>query len=621
MKNSLKQMLRTPVRTALFLILMVFAALLMTLGVCIRLKGTQTMAQYEDRFMTIGTVRQIPDSFEQTLEWNAETKDYEVIKRAQYTSYYTTEELLFPDAEYLAEPEQRAFYVSYVPEYLMYSNSLNPNAIVGGLIAEFSPLEDCMPDESVEIKITKVIGGDERLEGTIDYFCDHANPNPEMLYKDKTYAAILDRGLYIHGKAYEEKMKSKGEVYIGLEYWPGSLESGLRLPDGGIVENSFQDGQQIFEVTDGFYETEAGKRLLNLGKLELIWKYWQPVTGTNKTCLLMPFYNGQAYICEGRDINEEEYASGSKVCLAPKTFMKNNGLSLGDSVKVQLLITDTRFNAGRRFLLDGGGGNYSGLIDTAGEPLEVFETSEYTVVGIYDVTVSGTDSIFDPGADELIVPMESIETRDGKNLMSCGPMTDATTSFQIPNGSVDAFLASWAKYGTDKLEFTFYDMGYSQLKAGIDNMKKLSLCLLAAGVILTMLLLFFFSHLFITKQAERTAIERSLGMSKAQCRWSILSGFVLLILLGCIAGSLIGVTIGGSISAINARRTYYETTYTAGTTGTVNELAITDEANTLTPALWCPLFITVIGVLIAWVKLNRSLRREPMELLSERQET
>lgn len=245
MKNSLKQMLRTPVRTALFLILMVFATLLMTLGVCIRLKGTQAMAQYEDRFMTIGTVRQIPDSFEQTLEWNAETKGYDVMKRAQYTSYYTPEDLLFPNAEYLAEPEQRAFYVSYVPEYLMYSNSLNPNAIVGGLIAEFSPMEDCMPDESVQIKITKVIDGDEWLEGTVDYFCNHNNPNPEMLYKDKTYAATLGHGFYIHGKAYEEKMKSKNDVYIGLEYWPGSLESGLRLPDGSIVETSFQDGQRF----------------------------------------------------------------------------------------------------------------------------------------------------------------------------------------------------------------------------------------------------------------------------------------------------------------------------------------------------------------------------------------
>lgn len=64
MKNSLKQMLRTPVKTAFFLILICFAALLMTLGSGIWIKGTKTMAKYEDSFITIGTVRQKPDSYE-----------------------------------------------------------------------------------------------------------------------------------------------------------------------------------------------------------------------------------------------------------------------------------------------------------------------------------------------------------------------------------------------------------------------------------------------------------------------------------------------------------------------------------------------------------------------------
>ncbi|MDE5717757.1 MAG: hypothetical protein K2I53_09120, partial [Lachnospiraceae bacterium] len=217
MRNSVKQMMRTPVRTVLFLALMVFAALLMTLGGTIRLKGSRTMAQYEDRFMTIGTVRQIPDSFEQTFLWNAETKDYEVKKSAQYSDYYTPDDLLFPGAVYIREPEQRAFYISYQPDYVTTYQSLNPNGIArGALIAEFSPMEDCMPDESVQIQITKVIGGDPRLEGVVDYFCDHRNPSPEMLYKDKTYVAMLGhQASYIHGKAYEEKMQSKSEVYIG----------------------------------------------------------------------------------------------------------------------------------------------------------------------------------------------------------------------------------------------------------------------------------------------------------------------------------------------------------------------------------------------------------------------
>lgn len=621
MKNSLKQMMRTPVRTILFLILMIFASLLMTLGVCIWSKARQTMAQYEDRFMTIGTVRQIPDSFEQTLLWNAETKDYDVVKKAQYRSFRTPEDLLFPEAEYLTKPEQRAFYISYIPEYLTRYQVQNPNEIImSSLIAEFSPIEDCVPDESVQIKITKVIGGDPRLEGMVDFFCDHRNPNPEPLYKNKTYIAILDHGLYIHGKAYEEKMKSKNEVHIGLEYIPGSLETGIFLSDGSRPEDPFRDGQQIFEVTDNFYDTDVGRRFLNLAQSEGIWQHCQPVMGTNYTNLLMSFYNGQSYICEGRDISEEEYTNGSKVCLAPKAFMENNGLSLGDAVKVQLLYTDTEKNAGRKFRLDGGISFYGGLINEAGELLEVFETSEYTVVGIYDTTISGEDNIFDPGADELIVPMESIKARNSKNLVACGPMTDATSSFQIPNGSIDKFLENWTACGIENLELTFYDGGYSQLKAGIETMINLSFFLLAVGVILTVLLLFFFGHIFITKQAERTAVERALGMRKPQCRWSILSGFILLLLLGSIIGSLAGAGISDEFSVENAEEKYYDETFTAGIVNENNQIDVEEPNATGFSAVFSILFIFVAGTGIAWMKMNGSLKREPMELLSIKQE-
>lgn len=621
MRNSLKQMMRTPVRTILFLGLMIFAALLMTLGACIWLKGTRTMAQYEDRFMTVGTVRQIPDSFEQELVWNAETKDYEVKKNAQYSHYYTPEDLLFDGAAYIAGPEQRAFYISYQPEYVTMSKSMGDGIGWATLFAEFSPVEDCMPNESVKIEITKVIGGDPRLEGVVDYFCDHHNPTPEMLYKDKTYVAMMGhQASYIHGRAYEEKMQSKDEVYIGLEMVPFSLESDLLLPDGSRPEDVFRSGQKIFEVTDGFYETEAGRRILNLAQTALLWRDCQPVTGTNQTSLLMPFYNGMAYICEGRDISEEEYEKGSKVCLAPKAFMENNGLSLGDSVKVRLRYTDRKMNAGRKFWLEGSINFYTGLVDTDGNPLEVFEISEYTVVGIYDVAFSDAESKFAPGADELVVPMESIEARDGVNLINCGPMTDTTASFRIPNGSIDEFLQGWAACGTDKLEFTFYDMGYSRLKEGIDNMKAVSLVLLAAGVILTVLLLFFFSHLFITKQAQRTAVERSLGMRKAACRWSMLSGFALLVLLGSVLGAVSGFRISAKVSAANAGETYYETAYTAGATNLDHEIAVEEAADSAMPAVCCTLFIVAAGVTIGWGKMNRSLRREPMQLLAERAE-
>lgn len=617
MKNSLKQMARTPIKTTLFFLLNLVAALLMTLGVCIWQKSSSMMDKYEDQFATIGTVRQRPESFEQVRIWDAEEKRYSIVKRAQYASYDTVEDLDIPGVTYLAGPEQRAYYASYTPQYTKLWRSMNPNAIdTAVLVVEFTPIEDCIPEESVKIRITKVIGGDSRLEGTMLWFCDHSNPKPEMLYQDKTYAAYLNNSTFLHGERAEEAKREFPMLSYELEYAPVSLSSQLYRLDGSMIEDPFRDGPEIFEVNDGFYETDAGKRLLNLVDTRMYGRDIQPVTGTNETCLLMAFYNGDAYITEGRDISGKEYRDGAKVCLAPRRFMENNGLSLGDQIQVRLLYTDTRWTAGYCFELEGG---YSvgSLLDEEGNALEPFETSAYTVVGIYDTTVGDTDLNFRSGADELIVPMHSIRERGGMNLKASGPMADATTSFRIPNGTIDEFLAAWEKYGTKELEFTFYDRGYTQLKAGIDNMKNFSLFLLASGVILTGLLLVFYSYLFVTKQMERTAVERSLGMTCGQCRWSILSGFMMFVLIGSMAGAAGGMHLSRSFSVKNASPAYYDSAYSVGEAADINEIVIEDIPlkDGLVIAVCSSLIITGTGTVLALKRMDRSLKREPMQIL------
>ena len=220
----------------------------------------------------------------------------------------------------------------------------------------------------------------------------------------------------------------------------------------------------------------------------------------------------------------------------------------------------------------------------------------------------------------MIVPMKSIKARDGKNLVNCGPMTDATSSFRIPNGSVNEFLKSRAAYGMENLEFTFYDGGYSKLKAGMDHMRNLSLFLFAAGMILTGLLLFFFSHMFITKQAERTAIERSLGMGKAQCGWSVLSGFILLLILGCSIGAASGTIISDRFSTVNTVDSSYDETYTAKTVYEGMQIEVEESMQTGLWSFSCTLSVILAGTGIALIKMERNLRREPVELLSLKQE-
>ena len=116
-------------------------------------------------------------------------------------------------------------------------------------------------------------------------------------------------------------------------------------------------------------------------------------------------------------------------------------------------------------------------------------------------------------------------------------MRAATTSFEIPNGTIDSFEEEWNRQGVDGLKLTFYDKGYSRLKQGMDRIHTISLILLLIGAVVMVLVLTLFTFLFIIKNQKRTAIERSLGYRKRQCAASLLSGMLLILVIGSVIGA------------------------------------------------------------------------------------
>ncbi|MDO5540404.1 MAG: ABC transporter permease [Eubacteriales bacterium] len=624
MKNSLKQMLRTPVRTILFLILLVLAAFLTAFGANLWLVNKKSMASYENKFMTIATVKQKASSISRNLVWDAERKEYVIWNRSEYDRYIPVSELLFEGADYLSGPEKRSYYGSYTPEYVHPSESAagtNPGST--GVI-EFSPLEDCVPEEAVQIEVRKVLGEGVSFfhEGQKLWFCDHENPDPEKMYKDKTYVAYIGpAGMSTarpHGAVVESKSDTGESPY---EYSGNDISLTLYQQDGTAVPDPLQVEKTYFEVSEDFYETEIGKRMLSVADKPGYMRNSQPVTGTKKTKLILPFYDGTARICQGRDISEEEYQAGEKVCLAPLDFMQDNQLGLGDAITVRLYYTNADRAGYVNFNRYGGGGNFS-LTGTDNRTLEPFEASEYTVVGIYDVVDTPSLANQTMGQGELVVPVNSIEHRDECNIVAFGAMRDMNTSFEIPNGTIDTFLTRWNQQGISELEFTFYDMGYTELQAGLRNMRNLSLMVLSVGVIVTAILILFFTNLFITKQKERTAIERSLGMTKKQCRRSLLSGLMILIILGSIAGSISGSFLSRNISAKSLDRNYYDRSYSV-----MQDVTLENEVTESYPVsvsvltgVCCAALAILFGYWISSRKMNRSLQYEPMKLFSERKE-
>lgn len=610
-RNSIRQLFRMRGRTVLFLLLLVTASGLCSLGRGFSLINQEKMEAYEDSFMTIGIVEQKADKVRERMVWDAELKDYHIYNSSVYDSYVPLSALDFEGADYLSGPEKRCFYGSYMPEYEMYSNGMALGEVVEG-----SPVEDVVPDHPVKFRVTRVLAGMGIREGNVITFCDHYNPEPEKLFADQTYIMSLQ-----DVPGHEEEKTFEGD-YVS-EYVPlPVLTSDQVDPEGKEVPDEVAGDHFCDVVTEGFYESPRGKRWMNLVETRDYALHIFPVTGTDDLNLMMAFYSGSAYISDGREFTQEEYERGERVCLVSELFAGRAGLQIGDELPLSLIYADYGRTPGSAF-----GSNSMAvfsMLNAKGEIYPAFEEGQYKIVGVYGGE-NGLKSEYGLGYNEIIIPARSVKNSDADNILESGPMIGSTTSFCIENGTIDEYMEAWNRQGISNVEITFYDRGYSELEDSIHNMKYIARLLIVMGTVMVLMVLFYFSWLFISKQGERTATERALGLRRSQCFLSLFSGIFLLILIGSVCGCLAGSCLAGRIAGQIGTQSYYDTTF--GNSGAVemeeSEQAEESDAYSapMKSAAGCALLILAAGTVIASVGIRRNLRREPMRMFADREES
>lgn len=604
MKNYVKQLFRTPIQSVFITILIIIVTIMLVVGGNLWVVSDEILKAYGNDFITVGTVTQKPDTIRESVNWDVEEGDYLIRRIPDYNRYVTEDDLAFPEVEYIVKPEKRVYWGSYAPEYV-HADDLMMNFVDDFVIvAEFSPIEDCVPNESVKIKITKILGDTKILEGSVVWFCDHFNRYPEELKADKTYVAEISKASWTHGSRWE----ASGDPNKILEYRPNRVTLSLYTPEGKKIEDPLEM-QDIYEVTEGFYDTEAGERLLAISNVAAVYYDTQPVVGTNSTDLLLPFYEGSAWVCEGRYPTEEEYTTGSNVCLIPRNFAENNDLSVGDQVMTRLYYTCTVDNA----FIEGNIVFAFSCLGLDGKLLTPFEEKAYTIIGLYDYMQTAVGI----GKDELIVPLNSVENKT-ENYVRFGAMSDENTSFRIENGTIADFLEASAKNGVDNLVYTFYDRGYSVLIEDIQNLKNISVALFVMGLVAVVILTLQISHIYITKQKKRLAIERLMGMSRKRCRNICQAGILILLILGIVPGVAVGMLISEQVSIEDMGQEDFNRKYS--NLGLMMEAEVDlSGLNQGDPAVSCMMggLVLVFGIGISGVKVRNILKEEPLYLVED----
>lgn len=414
-------------------------------------------------------------------------------------------------------------------------------------------------------------------------------------------------------------------------------------PHGNLVESSAYSKNDVMieEVTEGFWEKGGrGEAWLRLKEQEEMVPHMVSVLGVTSGQLLPSFRENNLKV-RGRAITEEEYRSGTKVCMVEKEFMRKNLWQIGDKVRLPL-----------RCALYGCSGNIPNtgedfsLLNAQGELYEPFWDEEYEIVGEFSLRYPQDDL----SCVSIVIPQNSVGASDENNIAYFGPMNRMMTSFQLPNGTIEEFdhALREAVPEAENLKIEYDDMGYSDVKENLESVKQTALLMLAAGVLASAAAVALLIYFFVVREKKRTAVERSLGMTKRQCRVSLLSGLLALtvtaaILGSCCAGLLLEkaedyqqmdsvsrevemadgeivymptekMDLGG-VYHFSARYSPWAMWDAKGNQAKLDVIDPPAAVYALSPLLLC-----LLTLLLAVIFVNRSLKIDPILLLSDKEE-
>lgn len=145
-----------------------------------------------------------------------------------------------------------------------------------------------------------------------------------------------------------------------------------------------------------------------------------------------------------------------------------------------------------------------------------------------------------------------------------------------------------------------------------------------AGLALLLATIAFLMYFMILKQRRRTAIERSLGMTKRQCTMSLLGGILILTIVCGTAGAAAGMNLNRAAEeAAETGEDGFSTAYTKGLLeGSRSEEISLEGAGEDMWTMACLVVVCETGLvcILAFFFINRNLRAAPIYVLSAKEE-
>lgn len=262
------------------------------------------------------------------------------------------------------------------------------------------------------------------------------------------------------------------------------------------------------------------------------------VLGVEKVGYLADFARENSRIVEGREFTVEEQKSGARVCVIHETLAAANGLTVGDTITLNLYETDENLP----YQSHG-----TGLLTPAASfwfhTTPFAETAEYTIVGLWrgeELWGDVAHNTYTLSPNTVIVPKASVQT----------PMEHRESvlfsTIVLKNGAVEEFrsLAARGGYGD---RFICHDQGYSSIAGNFHNYDALGKQVLLVGASIYAMVLILFLLFFPGAQRKNLWTMESLGAGKCDRFGFVMIHAGLLLLCATFLGGAVGLASWGRV--------------------------------------------------------------------------
>lgn len=225
-----------------------------------------------------------------------------------------------------------------------------------------------------------------------------------------------------------------------------------------------------------------------------------------------PFYLGETHLIEGSFYSEEENA-----CILSEYLCYKMGLEIGDEWAVNLYATTEGRGAETSFWHDEG----------------YIEQRVYHVVGIYQNATGMYSTVFVPKAEDIVWPQRTIDY--------------TVCRVRLQNDGVQEYLNAIEPYLLGSMRVTVYDQGYAHAKEAIHSLMETARVLTYVCAAVTLALLFLFAWMFLQKQRDSARIMRNLGTAAGNTMLYLLFSAAIVLLIAGVLGGVFGALLSDRV--------------------------------------------------------------------------